>query len=156
MKLSFLKRLKKTGEKPKAATTEIDLARLKIQPAEPVAKTPNVEPDMQAWMDRDLQALSLAWDVFSEDPSRQHWQELAKTTHNLHGASGAYGGGALTRLTENLQRILIDHIRAADNRALINLHVQACKAWAIGNEEARTTLADAVCDSLERQVRQAL
>ena len=36
--------------------------------------------------------------------------------------------------------------------ALINLHVQACRATGIADTEASDDIADAVCDALERQV----
>ena len=156
MKVPFLNRLKRQEARPKPQSVTPDLGRLNLKPAEPQPETPAITPDMQAWLQRDLTNLTGAWDVFAQDPSRHNWQDLAKVVHNLHGASGAYGGGALTRLTENLQRLVADHVCAADNKALINLHVQACQAWAIGNEEARTTLAEAVCEALEQQVRKAI
>ncbi|MEM1389771.1 MAG: hypothetical protein AAGG45_01725 [Pseudomonadota bacterium] len=149
----FTSRLKKRGKTPKVEQVTPDLARLNIKSADPQPDAPKTMPDMQEWLDRDLQALDEAWQIFVDDPSRHHWQGLSQTIHNFHGASGAYGGGALTRLTESLQRIVSDHLCCTENQALINLHVQACHAWAIGTDEARTTLAEAVCDALELQVR---
>ncbi|MEL7231684.1 MAG: hypothetical protein AAGJ85_04160 [Pseudomonadota bacterium] len=156
MKFSLLERLKKGGEKPKAEEATPDLARLNLKPAETKLQAPSVFPDMQKWLERDLDGLRATWNAFVDNPARANWQALSSAVHNFHGASGAYGGGALTRLTENLQRVVTDHMCAAENKALINLHVQACQAWAVGNEEARTTLADAVCEALERQVRKAI
>ncbi|MEM7492003.1 MAG: hypothetical protein AAF296_01390 [Pseudomonadota bacterium] len=146
-------RFKKRDKTPKVEQVTPDLGRLNLKPAETKPDAPTTAPDMQHWLDRDLQALDISWQTFIEDPSRHHWQNLSQTVHNFHGASGAYGGGALTRLTESLQRSVSDHLCCTENQGLINLHIQACHAWAVGNDEARTTLADAVCDALELQVR---
>ena len=40
--------------------------------------------------------------------------------------------------------------------ALINLHVQACRATLFGNGDAAEDVADAVCQALEEQVRDRL
>ena len=70
--------------------------------------------------------------------------------HNLHGASGAYGGGALTRLTGSLHELVSGVEDLHQESALINLHVQACRATSFG--EGADDVADAVCDALEYQV----
>lgn len=156
MKFSLLDRLKKSGERAKPEQVTPDLGRLNIAPAEPLEDVPKVQPEMEKWLERDIEALGQSWQLFSADPSRQNWKDFYQAAHNMHGASGAYGGGALTRMTENLQRLLISQVSAIEHKALVNLHVQACKAWALGNDDARSTLADAVCDALEVQVRRVV
>lgn len=156
MKFSLLDRLKKNAERAKPVQVTPDLGRLNIAPPDPKSDAPKVQPEMQKWLERDLDALGQTWQAFNEDPSRQHWKDFYQAAHNMHGASGAYGGGALTRMTENLQRLLTNQVSAIEHKALVNLHVQACKAWAFGSEDARTTLADAVCEALEVQVRRVV
>ena len=74
--------------------------------------------------------------------------------HNLFGASGAYGGGALTRLSGSLQRLVGNSENLGEVAALINLHVQACVATVrAGGDES---VSDAVCDALESQVEAKL
>lgn len=157
MIFSLIDRLKKNAAKDTSDVSTPDLSRLNLSPAESKQEedTP-AAPDMTAWLERDLDLISSAWAAFSDDPSHKNWTEFSKVVHNLHGASGVYGGGALTRLTTSLQRLLTSQVSAMDNQALVNLHVQACQAWAHGNEEARNELADAVCEALEIQVRRVV
>ncbi|MEO1642256.1 MAG: hypothetical protein AAFR74_02890, partial [Pseudomonadota bacterium] len=110
MNFSLLDRLKKNAEKPKPEEAKPDLSRLNLKPAEEKPSALNVLPNMQKWLERDLDALRATWDAFADNPSRENWQALSSAVHNLHGASGAYGGGALTRLTENLQRVVTEHV----------------------------------------------
>lgn len=156
MKFSLLDRLKKNAERTKPEVVTPNLSRLNLAPAEKRSASPSVGPEMAQWLERDLDLLKYDWLAFKQDPSRENWQAFCKAAHNLYGASGVYGGGTLTRLTENLQHLLKDQVKALENAALVNLHVQACQAWAAGNEEARTSLASAVCDALEIKVRQTV
>jgi HPt (histidine-containing phosphotransfer) domain-containing protein len=156
MIFSLIDRLKKNAAKDNPDLTKPDLSRLNLSPAEDKADVPQDAPDMATWLERDIELISTTWVAFCDDPSHKHWTEFSKAAHNLHGASGVYGGGALTRLTTSLQRLLESQVSAMDNQALVNLHVQACQAWAYGNEDARTDLADAVCEALEIQVRRVI
>ncbi|MEM9054060.1 MAG: hypothetical protein AAGB16_01935 [Pseudomonadota bacterium] len=157
MILSLIERLKKNANKDSTDLTKPDLSRLNLSPAEANQDEDSPSaPDMTTWLERDLELISNSWSAFSDDPSHKNWTEFSKVVHNLHGASGVYGGGALTRLTTSLQRLLTSQVNAMDNQALVNLHVQACQAWAHGNEEARNELADAVCEALEIQVRRVV
>lgn len=153
MVFSLLDRLKKNSERGEPVKVTPDLSRLNLQAVADPRASVQVLPEMQAWLERDLKVLTETWQAFSQNPSRENWTAFSKGAHNIFGASGAYGGGALTRLTENLQRLLTNQVNAIEHKALVNLHVQACKAWALGNGGARTTLAEAVCDALEVQVR---
>ncbi|MEM8616141.1 MAG: hypothetical protein AAGF20_04315, partial [Pseudomonadota bacterium] len=42
---------------------------------------------------------------FKKGVTEERKKALGRAIHNLHGASGAYGGGTLTRLTASLQRL---------------------------------------------------
>lgn len=151
--------------KPKSGNellTELDVSRVlgEAQPAP--ARTVSVERrgsgvDLEAWKQKDLDLLQASWDATCEAPEDEALSNEFRTAlHNLHGASGAYGGGALTRLSASLHRLVsgIENLQA--DAALINLHVQACRATAHGDGEAADEMADAVCDALENQVHARL
>ncbi len=113
--------------------------------------------DITGWLTADLDRLSKTWTDLHEAPEDSSaLTAFGQSVHNLHGASGAYGGGALTRLTGSLQTIIGGSTDIAGDAALINLHVQACHAAALGNDEASEEVANAVCDALETQVETAL
>ena len=132
-----------------------DLKRIFSNDALPTAETTEIETedgiDLDAWLERDLKAVADAWaEVSSDVTSTKAANALRKAVHYFHGASGAYGGGALTRLTGSLHQLVSGvedlHVEAA----LINLHVQACRATCFG--DSAEDVADAVCEALEYQV----
>lgn len=158
---SMVKSLFKMFNKPgssKELLTELDITRVTGEPPAPAevetpAEVSTPEIDVENWKQSDLDLLQLTWDGCCQDPSNEEANTAFRTAlHNLHGASGAYGGGALTRLSGSLHMLVsgVEDLQA--EAALINLHVQACRATGIADTDASDDVADAVCDALERQV----
>lgn len=157
----MFKSLFKKMSSPKSSKeqlTELDITR--VVKSQPVEETPVEEPEattpssnIDVWKQNDLDLLLNTWQACCDKPDCEETAAaFHKALHNLHGASGAYGGGALTRLTGSLQQ-LVDGVEDLQPEApLINLHVQACRATAITDGEAADDVADAVCDALEHQV----
>lgn len=149
----------KSGSEP---LTQLDVGRVfgASQPAPARAistERRSTGVDLDAWKQKDLDLLQSAWEASCAAPDDDALaNEFRTALHNLHGASGAYGGGALTRLSGSLHRLVsgLDSLHA--ETALINLHVQACRATAHGGGEAAEDMADAVCDALEAQVQARL
>lgn len=153
----MIKSLFKFAKKPKKGKdllTELDITRV-VDPAPeaPEATEEDALSEVEAWKQNDLDLLQSTWQDCCADPLN----EVAATAfrqalHNLHGASGAYGGGALTRLSGSLHLLVSDLDDFVEDAALINLHVQACRATSMTDGAAVDDVADAVCDALERQV----
>jgi hypothetical protein len=154
---SLFKLFKKTGSNNELLT-ELDISRVTgeaapVQSAEPAPETDQPHVDVETWKQSDLDLLQMTWESCCHEPESEEASTAFRSAlHNLHGASGAYGGGALTRLSGSLHVLVSGVEDLQDEAALINLHVQACRATAIGNAEASEDVADAVCDALEKQV----
>lgn len=148
---------KKSGSS-KELLTELDISRVTgelpaAKKAEAQADVNAPEIDVENWKQSDLDLLQLTWEGCCQDPNSEDANTAFRTAlHNLHGASGAYGGGALTRLSGSLHMLVsgVEDLQA--EAALINLHVQACRATGIADTDASDEIADAVCDALEKQV----
>ena len=113
--------------------------------------------DIEVWKQNDLDLLMTTWQACCDTPECEDSATAFRNAlHNLHGASGAYGGGALTRLSGSLHLLVSGVDDLQTEAALINLHVQACRATAVTNGEAADDVADAVCDALEKQVSSRL
>jgi hypothetical protein len=163
------------------ADVTIDISRV-IKPAEPVRTPPpadiSVEPDenipadtevlgslaedavdslssqFEAWMRGDLDELVRAWGVAREsDATADDYRAVFTAAHNIKGAANSYGYPAIARLCGSLSRLLGD-TRPGENAALINLHVEACRAAfnSIGQGSDGQSIADAVCEALEERV----
>lgn len=156
--MSLFKKIQKLVTKEPEIVQSPDLGRVLAPedvPDRPDASAGNI--DLDAWLERDLAAVAYAWAEVGKDDTNPDLIELfRKTVHNFHGASGAYGGGALTRLTGSLQRIIQDDDDVRMQPALINLHVQACQAASMTVADETDSIAMAVCDSLEGQVEKVL
>ena len=157
----MVKSLFKMFNKPKKGKellTELDVSRVVGKPeiGEDIAEeTPSDESIAQSnidvWKQNDLDLLQATWDACCKDPDDEETNTAFRNAlHNLHGASGAYGGGALTRLSGSLHQLVSGVEDFHEEAALINLHVQACRATSFG--ESAEDVADAVCDALEFQV----
>ena len=74
-------------------------------------------------------------------------------SHNIHGVAGSYGYPAISRLCGSLCTLLND-THPGENSALINLHIEACRAAfvGVGSGDSAASVADAVCDALEQSV----
>ena len=152
--LSFVKQPKKGKE----LLTELDIARV-VEVENDAAETHVDEAtndalsDVEEWKQNDLDLLQTTWQTCCAEPLNESAvSAFRQALHNLHGASGAYGGGALTRLSGSLHLLVSDLEEFHDDAALINLHVQACRATSVTNESGAEDGADAVCDALEQQV----
>ena len=148
-------------KKPKAGTellTELDITRVvgtssRPEPQDSVEEDSDKPVDLSSWKQNDLDLLQTCWEACCEAPENEEAVKVFKSAlHNLHGASGAYGGGALTRLTGSLQSLVSEIDDVQNAAALVNLHVQACRAAALSDGDAADDVADAVCDALESQV----
>jgi hypothetical protein len=105
-------------------------------------------------MRNDLAGLCAAWETAREpNAGAEAYRALYICAHNIRGAATSYGYPAASRLCGSLCTLLSGS-QPGDNAALINLHVEACRAAvAAGPEgEGSASIADAVCDALERRV----
>jgi chemotaxis protein histidine kinase CheA len=154
---SLLNRFNKPRKTEEAIAT-VDLSRVVGTRPPDTLRNPQSQPakpkpeiDLETWKQNDLDRLATCWTRLNEAPeSEEAYSAFQSIVHNLHGASGAYGGGALTDLTGSLQRLLNASTDLKTDQALINLHVQACRAAGLG--QAAEDVAEAVCNALEAQV----
>jgi len=114
----------------------------------------NLTEQFEAWMRRDLESLRETWaDAQKPDAKPEDYRRLYTAAHNITGAAPSYGFPAVARLSRSLC-LLLSQTTPGQNAPLINLHVEACRAAiAAGPEgDASHSVADAVCDALERRV----
>ncbi|MEO1661803.1 MAG: hypothetical protein AAFR51_12495 [Pseudomonadota bacterium] len=148
--------------------TELDISRV-VGSESVVEETPEQDQaealqeadtpmsNIETWKQNDLDLLQMTWQACCDDPENEDSVEAFRSAlHNLYGASGAYGGGALTRISGSLQELVSKVDALQDDAALINLHVQACRATSFGSDEGADDVADAVCKALEEQVEMRL
>ncbi|HRJ01437.1 MAG TPA: hypothetical protein PKV67_11730 [Hyphomonas sp.] len=108
----------------------------------------------ETWMRRDLDALRYAWaDAQLPESTAEDYRRLYTCAHNITGAAPSYGYPAVSRLSKSLCQLL-SHTKPGENAPLINLHVEACRAAIAAGPvgDASHSVADAVCDALERRV----
>lgn len=108
----------------------------------------------EVWMRRDLDALRYAWaDAQLPEATAEDYRRLYTCAHNITGAAPSYGYPAVSRLSKSLC-LLLSHTKPGENAPLINLHVEACRAAIAAGPagDASHSVADAVCDALERRV----
>lgn len=141
--------------------TQLDITRV-VGPSddakqrEPAAADSKPAVDLDVWKKNDIELLQTTWQACCDQPGHHESEKAFRNAlHNLHGASGAYGGKALTRLTGSLQTLVSGSQFLEDEAALINLHVQACRAAALDTSSAEE-VSNAVCDALEEQVQTRL
>ncbi|MEO1407529.1 MAG: hypothetical protein AAFV54_13720 [Pseudomonadota bacterium] len=113
------------------------------------------EDQKTEWLHRDLKRLYATWEDAKDAPEKMSFFERAN--HDLKGMAGTYGYPSIERLTTSLDRLLNSNC-AGSNPALINLHVEACRAaFAQGMKgDASDAVADSVCSALEAQVARAV
>ncbi len=110
--------------------------------------------EFEGWMRSDLEKLRAAWAVALEPAaSADEYRAVYTCAHNIRGAAASYGYPAVSRLCGSLCALL-SGTRPGENTALINLHIEACRAAvAAGPQgEGSESVADAVCEALERRV----
>ena len=114
----------------------------------------SLSEQFEAWMRRDLDSLRATWAIAQKpEATAEDYRRLYTAAHNITGAAPSYGFPAVSRLSRSLCTLL-SQTRPGENAPLINLHVEACRAAiAAGPEgDASHSVADAVCDALERRV----
>ena len=111
-------------------------------------------PQFDAWMEADLNRLVDAWEHAKQPGATpEAYRTVFMCAHNIRGAAGSYGYPAISRLCGSLCTLLSE-THPGENAALINLHIEACRAAFIGAGKGETSqsMADAVCDALEQSV----
>lgn len=110
--------------------------------------------EFEGWMRNDLEKMRDAWRVAQKpEADADDYRTLYTCAHNIRGAATSYGYPAVSRLCGSLCELL-SGTRPGENSALINLHIEACRAAvAAGRQgEGSESVADAVCEALERRV----
>ena len=110
--------------------------------------------EFEGWMRNDLEKMRDAWRVAQKpDADADDYRTLYTCAHNIRGAASSYGYPAVSRLCGSLCDLL-GGTRPGENSALINLHIEACRAAvAAGPQgEGSESVADAVCEALEKRV----
>ena len=110
------------------------------------------------WAQNDLDALRKAWDEARNHADlSDHLNEVLRTAHNLTGMAKTYGHPAMARITASLCTLLKSG-QVSHQHALINLHVEACRAAYFEGvkTEGSDTVAQSVCVALETQVKRTL
>lgn len=123
-----------------------------VQQAETAVES--LADEFEGWMRNDLEKLRAAWTVALEtDAGADQYRAVYTCAHNIRGAATSYGYPAVSRLCGSLCALL-SGTRPGENSALINLHIEACRAAvAAGPQgEGSESVADAVCEALERRV----
>lgn len=153
-----------------------DISRvIKIRPAEPApeaeadivdsadpadmadraeAAVDSLSGQFETWMTADLDKLVTAWaEAQAPDATPEAYRAVFTASHNIHGVAGSYGYPAISRLCGSLCTLLGD-THPGENSALINLHIEACRAAfsGVGSGDSAASVADAVCDALEQTV----
>lgn len=111
-----------------------------------------------AWVQDDLANLQKAWASVREmDNLSNQLNEVRRCAHNLKGMAVTYGQPSISRLASSLCKLL-DSEQTGHQHALINLHIEACRAaYLEGNEtEGGNIVAQSVCVALETQVNRTL
>lgn len=106
------------------------------------------------WMESDLLRLNEAWSACRAEPaSTDKARQLFMTAHNIRGVASSYDYPAISRLCGSLCKLLADS-KPGENQALINLHVEACRAAfnPLSQSDGAESVADAVCEALEHKV----
>jgi HPt (histidine-containing phosphotransfer) domain-containing protein len=119
-----------------------------------VAAVDSMAPQFEAWMAADLEKLSAAWsDAQSPEATPDQYRAVFMAAHNIRGVAGSYGYPAISRLCGSLSTLL-SGTHPGENSALINLHIEACRAAfvGVGRSDSAQSVADAVCDALEQSV----
>ena len=110
--------------------------------------------EFEGWMRNDLEKMRNAWRVAQKPHANaDDYRTLYTCAHNIRGAASSYGYPAVSRLCGSLCDLL-SGTRPGENSALINLHIEACRAAVSAGPqgEGSESVADAVCEALEKRV----
>lgn len=111
-----------------------------------------------AWANNDLNNLQSAWtDIKGLESLEGKLQNLSRAAHNLKGMASTYGYPAISRIASSLTTLL-ESEQAHGQHALINLHVEACRAAHLQSDDpsANEKIAQSVCVALETQVKRTV
>ncbi|MEL7545327.1 MAG: hypothetical protein AAGJ84_01655 [Pseudomonadota bacterium] len=111
----------------------------------------NTEPgrDVETWRAADMDRLIAGWnDTKLNLFTPTTLGSFRRAVHDIHGASGLYGGEHLTRLTATLQAVSRDPAVLRENTPLIDLLIQAC-VQAHSADEVDAYMVSQVCDALD-------
>lgn len=140
-----------------ADTQTVEAAQVSQAPAPERVDDP--EPSLaetvptEAWLTRDIDALSQAWSDFATRPTHADVRRrLFICAHNLKATAAPFGAPAVARLATSLSRLLEHADTHAPIVSIVNLHVQAVQAAGSSGSAAADDLAQAVCVALEDQV----
>lgn len=114
----------------------------------------DLSEQFQNWMVGDLDRLYQAWAATSTPKAiAEDYRKLFTAAHDIRGVAISYGFPAISRLCGSLCTLL-SVTKPGENGALINLHVDACRAAYTTNHRSGKVdkMAYAVCDALERRV----
>lgn len=118
------------------------------------AAVDSLSEQFEAWMSADLDNLIASWNAANvPDATPEEYRAVFMAAHNIRGVAASYGYPAISRLCGSLSTLLSD-THPGENSALINLHVEACRAAfiGVGRGDGSDSVADAVCDALEQTV----
>lgn len=111
--------------------------------------------DIELWRKADMDRLIASWNDAKLDQFKPSaLGHFRRAVHDIHGASGLYGGEQLTRFTATLQTVSRDPAMLRDNVDVIDLLVQACDKAHAGNG-VETTLVDQICDAIDQKFSNA-
>lgn len=130
---------------------EADPVKLQDQAEEAID---SLSDEFEGWMRGDLEKLRDAWTrAQAPGATAGDYRALYTAAHNIRGAASSYGYPSVSRLCGSLCTLL-GATRPGDNSALINLHVEACRAAVAAGPhgDGSESVADAVCEALEARV----
>lgn len=160
-------------DQPDLMQSDTDLSAQPVAQDEDILNLSQALPDMEdraeaaiealsqkhdTWAQNDLDALREAWNAASGNADLDgHLNEVQRTAHNLMGMAKTYGHPAIARLAASLCKLLKSG-HANNQHALINLHVEACRAaYFEGTKtDGAEMVAQSVCVALEAQVKRTL
>lgn len=117
------------------------------------AAVESLSNQFEEWMRADLAKLRAAWAEAKEQATPETYRQLFTAAHNIRGVAGSYGYPAISRLCGSLCTLVSSSL-PGERAALINLHVEACRAAhnSMAQGSGPQSVANAVCDALESQV----
>ena len=152
--ISRILKIPKTMADTKSAMPQTETLDTEMLGSRAEAAIDDLSGQFETWMQMDMDRLTEAWLKAQEQNAGQsEYRELHTCAHNIRGVAGSYGYPAISRLCGSLCTLLSES-RPGENMALINLHVEACRAahTSIGRGDSAQSVANAVCDALEERV----
>lgn len=126
-----------------------DLSERRITPDRNTPRPEQLNDWLRSDLDQLIKTMKAALDAPGDMDARAAFE---RAIHNLFGASGAYGGGALTRLSGSLQRLVGNTEHLTEIAPLINIHVKGCLAAVRAKHGSGEAISDAICETIEARV----